>query len=82
MALAETAAAQTSVAHTFRVFVRGGRLMVAWPSHEANVHSLDGEEFRVGGERSADRLRFDTVVGVGAQHAYYNAVLYVRSFLD
>jgi CubicO group peptidase (beta-lactamase class C family) len=66
----------------FRVFLRAGRLMVAWPSHEAYLSPLDGEEFRVGDERSADRLRFDTVVGVGAQHAYYNAVLYVRSFLD
>jgi D-alanyl-D-alanine carboxypeptidase len=66
----------------FRVFLRAGRLMVAWPSHEAYLHPLDDEEFRVGDERSADRLRFDTVLGVGAQHAYYNAVLYVRSFLD
>ncbi len=66
----------------FRVFLRGGRLMVAWPSHEAYLTPLDDDEFRVGDERSPDRLRFDTVVDGGAQHAYYNAVLYVRSFLD
>jgi D-alanyl-D-alanine carboxypeptidase len=66
----------------FRVFLRAGRLMVAWPSHEAYLHPLDDGEFRVGDERSADRLLFETVLGPGTQHAYYNAVLYVRSFLD
>lgn len=66
----------------FRVFLRAGRLMVAWPGHEAYLTPLDDDEFRAGDERSPDRVRFDTVVDGGAQHAYYNAVLYVRSFLD
>ena len=69
-------------ARGFRVFVRAGRLWVAWPSHEAPLTPLDDGGFRVGGEREADRVHFDTVVDGVAQHAVYNAVRYVRSFMD
>jgi hypothetical protein len=67
----------------FRVFLRAGKLVIAWPSHEAALTPLEDEDgFRVGDERSADRVRFETMVGGVAQHAIYNAVLYVRSFMD
>jgi CubicO group peptidase (beta-lactamase class C family) len=66
----------------FRVFVRSGQLVLAWPSHEAVLAPLGDGEWRVGDERSADRVRFDTVVSGAAQHATYNAVRYPRSFLD
>jgi CubicO group peptidase (beta-lactamase class C family) len=66
----------------FRVFVRAGRLWLAWPDHEASLMPLDDGEWRAGDERSPDRVRFDTIVGGGAQHAIYDAVLFVRSFLD
>ena len=66
----------------FRVFLRGGRLWLAWPTDEEPLTSLDDDEWRVGNERSPDRVRFDTVVGGGAQHAIYNGVPYARSFLD
>jgi hypothetical protein len=64
------------------VFVRSGQLVLAWPSHEAVLAPLGDGEWRVGDERSADRVRFDTVVSGAAQHATYNAVRYPRSFLD
>jgi D-alanyl-D-alanine carboxypeptidase len=66
----------------FRVFVRAGRLRLAWPDHEAALTQLDDDEWRVGDERSPDRVRFETIVGGAAQHAIYNTVLYNRSFLD
>ena len=66
----------------FRVFVRAGRLWLAWPSDELPLTPLDDDEWRVGGEQSPDRVRFDTIVGGGAQRAVYNAVPYPRSFLE
>lgn len=66
----------------FRVFLRGGRLMLAWPDSEMPVTPLHDGEWRVGDEWSPDRVRFDTMVDGVTQHAIYNAALYSRSFLD
>ena len=66
----------------FRVFLRGDRLWIAWPTGEEPLTPLDDEEWRVGDERKPDRVRFDTVVGGSAQRAVYNGVPYVRSFVD
>ena len=66
----------------FRVFLRGGRLMLATPHSEKDLIPLGDGEWRVGDAWSPDRVRFDTFVDGAAQHAIYNAVLYSRSFLD
>jgi D-alanyl-D-alanine carboxypeptidase len=66
----------------FRVFVRAGRLWLAWPGNEAELTELDDDEWRVGDGWSPDRVRFETFVDGAAQHAVYNAVLFHRSFLD
>jgi D-alanyl-D-alanine carboxypeptidase len=66
----------------FRVFLRGGRLMLATPHSEDPLTAVDDDEWRVGDELSPDRVRFDTVVDGLAQRAVYNAVAYSRSFLD
>jgi D-alanyl-D-alanine carboxypeptidase len=66
----------------FRVFLRAGRLWLAWPGAEHLLTPLADGTWHVGDGWSPDRVRFDTVVAGVAQHATYNAVLYCRSFLD
>jgi CubicO group peptidase (beta-lactamase class C family) len=66
----------------FRVFVRAGRLWLAWPSSEAPLTALDDGEWRVGEEHSPDRVRFDTVVNGAAQRAVVNALPFARSFME
>jgi D-alanyl-D-alanine carboxypeptidase len=66
----------------FRVFLRGGTLMLATPASEKLLTPLDDGEWRVGDERSPDRVRFDTMVDGAVQNAIYNNVPFSRSFLD
>jgi hypothetical protein len=66
----------------FRVFLRAGRLWLAWPDAEHPLTPLADGSWHVGDGWSPDRVRFDTVVAGVAQHATYNALRYARSFLD
>jgi D-alanyl-D-alanine carboxypeptidase len=66
----------------FRVFLRGGSLMLATPASEKLLTPLDDGEWRVGDEWSPDRVRFDTMVDGAVQNAIYNDVPFSRSFLD
>lgn len=68
----------------FRVFVRKGKIVLAGQTAddegEWELSELPDGSFRVGGERSPDRIRFDTSIDGRATRALYDAAPFYRTF--
>ncbi len=64
----------------FRLLLRKGQLLFSTTESEEAVTPLEGGLFRVGEDYSAERLRFDTVIGGRALQANLSGVPYYRVF--
>jgi len=68
----------------FRVFVRAGRLVLAGSTADDEgdweLVPLPDGSFRVGDERSPDRIRFDAVIDGRPTRAIYDAAPFYRTF--
>ena len=68
----------------FRVFVRSGRLVLAGSTADDEgdweLTALPDGSFRVGDERSPDRVVFDTVIDRRATRAVFDAAPFYRTF--
>ena len=65
----------------FRIIQRRGKLIyVSSGGDEQEMTRLPTGEFRVGGPKSAERLKFDEMVGGKAVRANFSGMLYYRSF--
>jgi len=64
----------------FRLIVRKGKMIFCTTEDEEAVTPLEGGLFRVGEDWSAERLRFDTVIGGRALQANLSGIPYYRVF--
>ena len=64
----------------FRVILRKGKLLLCTTEDEEPITPLEGGLYRVGEDYSAERLRFDTVIGGRALQANLSGIPYYRVF--
>jgi D-alanyl-D-alanine carboxypeptidase len=64
----------------FRIVLRKGKLLFLTTEGEEDVTPLAGDEFRVGEDYSAERLRFDSVIEGKALQANLSGIPYFRTF--
>ena len=64
----------------FRIILRKGNLLLCTTDDEEPITPLEGGLYRVGEDYSAERLRFDTVIGGRALQANLSGIPYYRVF--